>query len=73
MGVSQSVHHFLGGVGARGITLTADDLVSGGQSQFSSKVVFGLGAGGVDLLLVFAVAKRKKEIEINIAIFVQHF
>ena len=60
MRVSQSSDHLLSGVGARGITLTADDLAPGGQSQFSSKVIFGLGAGRVNLLLVFAVAMRKR-------------
>ena len=57
VGVPEGLHHLLGGVGARSITLTADNLVLGGQAQFSGQVVFGLSAAGVDrLVLGFAVA-----------------
>jgi len=62
VGVPESLHHLLSGVRARSITLTADDLVLGGQSQFSGQVVFGLSAAGVDaLVLVLAVAEEGKD------------
>jgi len=62
VGVPESLHHLLSGVRARSITLTADDLVLGGQSQFSGQVVFGLRAAGVDaLVLVLAVAEEGKD------------
>lgn len=62
MGVPESLHHLLSGVRARSITLTADNLVLGGQSQFSGQVVFGLSAAGVDgLVLVLAVAEEGKD------------
>jgi len=63
VGVPKSIHHLLGGVGARGITLTADDLVLGGQAQFGGEVVFGLGAAGVDgvVLLGLAVAEEGED------------
>ena len=62
VGVPKSIHHLLGGVGARGITLTADHLVLGGQAQFGGEVVFGLGAAGVDgvVLLGLTVAVKSK-------------
>ena len=57
VGVPEGLHHLLGGVGAAGITLTADNLVLGGQAELSGEVVFGLSAAGVDrLVLGFAVA-----------------
>lgn len=69
MGVPESLHHLLSGVRARSITLTADDLVLGGQSQFSGQVVFGLRAAGVDaLVLVLAVAAKYKSILVNFKI-----
>jgi len=62
VGVPESLHHLLSGVRARSITLTADNLVLGGQSQFSGQVVFGLSAAGVDgLVLVLAVAEEGKD------------
>lgn len=57
--VPQSLHHFVGGVGTSSETLTADDLVLGGKTQFSGEVVFGLGGSGVDLFLGLAVAIKR--------------
>ena len=65
VGVSESLHHLSGGVGARGITLTADDLVLGSQAQLGGEVVFGLGAGGVDLFLEFTVTIGKRNIRLK--------
>ena len=48
MSLSEGLKHFFGGVRAVGVTLSADDLVLGGKTQFSGKVVFGLGAAGVN-------------------------
>merc|ERR1712038_948658 len=59
--VSQSIHHFLASVGTRSVTLTADDLVLGGKTQFSSEVVFSLGTARVDLLLDLAVTEESKD------------
>ncbi len=57
LGGPEGLHHLLGGVGAAGITLTADDLALGGETELSSEVVFGLGAAGVHVLVGLAVAK----------------
>lgn len=61
MSLSEGLHHFFGGVRAIGITLSADDLVLGGKTQFSGKVVFGLGTAGVnEFVLSLAVTGMKK-------------
>jgi len=61
VGASESFHHLLAGVGTRSITLAADDLVLGGKTQLSGKVVFGLGAARVDNLLHLAVAEKAED------------
>ena len=55
-GASEGFHHLISGVGASVEALTADDLVLGGKTQLGGEVVFGLGAAGVDHLLLLAVA-----------------
>ena len=62
MSLSEGLHHFFGGVRAIGITLSADDLVLGGKTQFSGEVVFGLSATGVDNFLGLAITGKKGKI-----------
>jgi len=59
--LSQSSHHLVSGVGARVVSLPADNLVARGQAKLSSEVVFGLGGSGVDLLLGLAVTEKAED------------
>ena len=56
MSLSEGLHHFFGGVRAIGITLSADDLVLGGKTQFSGKVEFGLGTAGVNVFVLSSLS-----------------
>jgi len=58
--LSEGLHHFFGGVRAIGITLSADDLVLGGKTQFSGKVVFGLGTAGVNIFVLSSLSVTEK-------------
>ena len=40
--------------------MSADDLVLGGKTQFSGKVIFGLSAAGVDNFLGLAITGKKR-------------
>lgn len=60
-GASEGFHHLISGVGASVVALTADDLVLGGKTQLGGEVVFGLGAAGVDNLLLLAVAEKAED------------
>ena len=48
----EDVHHLLGGVGAGGVPLPAQDLALGGEAELGGEVVLGLGGGGVHLVLL---------------------
>ena len=55
----EDVHHLLGGVGAGGVPLPAQDLALGGEAELGGEVVLGLGGGGVHLVLLgLAVAEN---------------
>ena len=55
----EDVHHLLGGVGAGGVPLPAEDLALGGEAQLGGQVVLGLGRRGVHLVLLgLAVAEN---------------
>ena len=66
MGRPEGLHHFLGGVGAGSITLSAHNLALGGKAELSSEVVLSLGGAGVHVLLALAVTVRKLKIKFNL-------
>ncbi len=57
VGQPECLHHLIGGVGACGVTLSADNLASGDHAELSSQVVFGLGGSGVDVLVGLTVTE----------------
>ena len=69
MGAPEGVHHLGGGVGARGVTSAAQELVLGGKAQLGGQLVLGLGAGRVHLLLGLLAVNVIREASINIRVY----
>ena len=59
VGGPESLHHLVGGEGAGGVALPADNLALGGEAELSGEVVFGLGRADVDVLEVLAVSENE--------------
>jgi len=68
VGQPECLHHLIGGVGACGVTLSADNLASGDHAELSSQVVFGLGGSGVDVLVGLTVTEEGHD---ELLIFIQ--
>ena len=60
VGGPESLHHLVGGEGAGGVALPADDLALGGQAELGGEVVLGLGGSDVHVLQLLAVTGKQR-------------
>jgi len=63
VGGPEGLHHLVGGEGAGGVALPADDLAPGGETELSSKVVLSLSRSDIDVLEFVAVTANKDDNE----------
>ena len=61
VGGPESLHHLVGGEGAGGVALPADDLAPGGEAELGGEVVLSLGRSAVDVLEFVAVTEMKNK------------